>query len=99
MRSLSASCFGERVVGGGRRSLLLSMGWELCGGVAAPERLESMLLVEARAAAALAESSRNCGFGFGECIGSMSMSASMASGSGRTDFDKALFFSTSNASK
>lgn len=92
-------------MGRGRRSLSLSMGWELCGDVAAPERFESMLLVEVRGAAALAESSRDCSggrdgwIGFGECIGSMFMSLPMASGSGRFDFDKAFFFSTSNASK
>lgn len=101
MRSLSVSCFGERGAGGGGgggvRSLSLSIGSELCGGVAALERLESMLLVEARAAAAVGVSSRDCGCG--RVDGSTSKSLSMPSGSGRTDFDNALLFSTSNALK
>lgn len=108
MRSLSVSSFWERGFGGGggMRSLSLSVGWELCGGVAAPDRLESMLLVEARAAAAVGVSSRGCDcgrgglvVGFGECVGSLSMSLSIASGSGRTDFDNALLSSTSKAFK
>ena len=64
MRSLSVSMRWESCGGGGgggMKSSSLSIGWELCGGIAAPERLESMPLVETRAAAAVWDSSSGCG--------------------------------------
>ena len=79
-------------------SLISGAGSELCGGVAAPARLVSIPLVEASAAAAVADISRVCGRGdvggFGDDVGSMSMS--MASGSmssGSVSFCTALLSS------
>lgn len=75
MRSLSLSMRLERCgrCGCSMKSWSLSEGSELCGGVAAPERLESMPLVEARAAAAVDDNS-SCGRG--ELGRFMSMSVS-----------------------
>jgi hypothetical protein len=86
-------------------SLDSGAGWELWGGVAAPERLEIVPLVEARAAAAVAvaEILRGCGRGdaggFRDDVGSTSMS--MASGSigwGSINLGMA-FFSSPKASR
>lgn len=100
MRSLSLRALllrtgWEVCGGGGMRSSELGIGSELCGGVAAPARLESMLLVEARAAAAVGVSSSCRCCGRGDFGGSISMSVA----SGRSHFDVALLSSSSNAAK